>query len=101
MILSLRGLGLSLAVVLIIGVAPFASAQQQQRQQNQQQQAEGEPVLLTPEQINLIRVWELPTDLNAARVTIRIPREVMLEIFDQFRDDPLVPKGVVEQRDFL
>lgn len=89
MILSLRDVGLVMALVAALVSASFA-------------QERDEPVeLLSPEQINVIKVWELPVDLQNARVTVRIPRQVMQEVFDQYRDAPQVPKGRAEQQAFL
>ena len=95
MIFSLGRLVVVLAVSLMLGamVGPAAA-------QDQGRQGESDP-LLSGDQINVIKVWELPTDLSDLRASVRIPRDVMLEIFDRFRDDPLVPKGRAEQQAFL
>lgn len=53
--------------------------------------------LLTPEQINLLKVLEV--DLNRAP-RIVIPREVAEEFFNRYADSPLVPAGR-EARDAL
>lgn len=92
MILSLRGMSLFLLMGLLLGPVSTGIAQEEEAE---------EVELLTPEQINMIKVWELPTDLNDLRVSIRVPREVMEEVFDKYRNDPSTPKGRVDQQAFL
>ena len=54
--------------------------------------------LLTDDQINLIKVWELPADFAKSRPPIQIPREVIQEVLQRYSDDPLTPKGAANQQ---
>lgn len=94
MIFPLRRLMLVTTMALVLGPLALSEAQDQPRSEQRDR-------LLDADQINLIKVWELPADLSDMRVSVRVPREVMLEVFDRFRDDPLVPKGRAEQQAFL
>ncbi len=59
------------------------------------------PAMLDDKQVTLIKVWELPTDLSRTQVRVQVPRPVIEEIFDKFREDQAVPKGRNEQRSFF
>jgi hypothetical protein len=48
---------------------------------------------LSAEDINKLRVWELPADLADARPRIVVPRDVIDELFERYPDDPALPKG--------
>jgi len=55
---------------------------------------------LTDEQINLIRLWELPADLSELKPRIIIPRETIETVLDEYADREAVPKGRREQNAF-
>lgn len=59
--------------------------------------------LLTPEEVNTIRVWELPEDFDKTRPPLRIsvPREVMEDAMRKYASSPLVPKGTAKQNEML
>lgn len=92
MILSRRRIGLAMCLGLLL-LGPMAGHSLAQDRES--------PRLLEPEQINVIKVWELPTDLDDMQVSVRIPRAIMLEVFDRYRSEPEVPKGRAEQQAFL
>ncbi|QDU71626.1 hypothetical protein [Mucisphaera calidilacus] len=46
---------------------------------------------LTPEQISLVRLWEQPQNMATSRPQIRIPREVMEDVFAAYRGHPAIP----------
>jgi len=48
---------------------------------------------LDADAINKLRVWELPADLSATEPRVIVPRDVIDDLFDQFPDDPALPKG--------
>lgn len=60
----------------------------------------GKVRLLTPQEINLIRLYEI--NLDGERPQVSIPREVIQELFKQFRDDPVMKPylGTQGQRRF-
>ncbi|MEM7681179.1 MAG: hypothetical protein AAF288_04400 [Planctomycetota bacterium] len=45
-----------------------------------------EPQTLTPEQINLLKVWELPADLSDPRLVVRVDRRTLETVLDRFSD---------------
>ncbi|MCC6683030.1 MAG: hypothetical protein IT445_19185 [Phycisphaeraceae bacterium] len=55
---------------------------------------------LTEQQINIIRLWELPTDLEAAKPRVFVPKEALDELFSKYQSDDQVPKGFEAQRAF-
>ncbi len=55
---------------------------------------------LTEQQINTIRLWELPTDLEAAKPRVFVPKDVLDELFNKYQSDDRVPKGFEAQRAF-
>ena len=59
----------------------------------------GDAQLLTDEQINTIRLWELPSDLSEARPAVVVPRETIEKLFDKYRDSPAIQQRQV--RDVL
>ncbi len=68
---------------------------------DQAEQPAPEDQLLTTEQVNLIRLWELPADLLGTQPRITIPKDAIREFLDVYRDHDRVPKGRTAQRDFL
>lgn len=59
-----------------------------------------EQALLTEEQINTIRLWELPQDLAEAQPRVAVPREVIDDLFQKYSTHEDVPRGADEQRRF-
>jgi len=55
---------------------------------------------LSEKEINLIRLWELPTDLTDLKPRIIIPRETIEAVLDEYADREEVPKGRREQNAF-
>lgn len=55
---------------------------------------------LSPEQVNIIRVWELPNDFVNAGPPIQIPPKVVNEFLEKYRDQPGMPRGRNEERAF-
>ncbi len=55
---------------------------------------------LTEEQMNLLKLWELPSDLEEAQPAVIIRPETIEKIFRDYADDERVPKGRAEQRQF-
>ena len=58
------------------------------------------PAFLSAQQINLIRLWELPGDLMEAKPSIGVPRSTVDKLFDRYGSEELVPKGRKEQQRF-
>jgi hypothetical protein len=56
--------------------------------------------LLTNEQVNLIRIWELPSDLAEAKPLINISRKTIDKLFEQYTASDEVPKGRQNQNRF-
>ncbi|MEM0914801.1 MAG: tetratricopeptide repeat protein [Planctomycetota bacterium] len=48
---------------------------------------------LTADQVNKLRIWELPADLSRAQPRVVVPRDVVDELFENYGDDPALPKG--------
>ncbi|MEQ9461924.1 MAG: hypothetical protein RIG82_13330 [Phycisphaeraceae bacterium] len=48
---------------------------------------------LSPEQISLLRLWEMPDDLRSVRPKVRVPAEVLREVFERYADHPAVPRA--------
>lgn len=57
--------------------------------------------LLRPDEIALIKVWELPDELDDLELNIRIPRLIMKQVFRDYSDNPAVPRGRTDQSRFL
>ncbi len=55
---------------------------------------------LTDEDINLLRLWELPVDLRELKPRVIIPRETIAELFKNYADQEVTPKGRKAQDDF-
>ncbi len=60
----------------------------------------GETKLLNDEQINIIKIWELPSDLSNAGVNIRIEQDDLNDLLKDYADHHNTPKGVNAQRAF-
>lgn len=58
------------------------------------------PTYLTNDQINLIRLWELPSDLAKAKPNVIIKRETIDTLLEKYAQDPRTPKGIKDQRAF-
>jgi hypothetical protein len=57
-------------------------------------EASKEPALrLTAEQISLLRLWEMPDDLRTVRPKVRVPDEVVREVFERYAEHPAVPRA--------
>ncbi|MEM1209662.1 MAG: hypothetical protein AAGI54_10380 [Planctomycetota bacterium] len=48
---------------------------------------------LTAEDVNKLRLWELPENLSQAQPRIVVPREAIDELYENYTDDPALPKG--------
>lgn len=59
------------------------------------------PPLLDQQQINLIKVWELPTDLSQTQARIRVPRQVLEQAFAEFGGVAVVPASEEARRQLL
>lgn len=60
------------------------------------------PALLTDDDIDLLRVYEVQMrDAEGNPPDVRVPRAVMREVFDKYRDSDLIPRGRSEQAKFL
>lgn len=55
---------------------------------------------LTDEQINLIRLWELPVDLEELQPRIVIPRQTIDKLLDEYADRDGIPRGRSAQNEF-
>lgn len=108
--LPIRGLAAALiALPVVFASASSAWAQAgnaNQGARNAQQQGQGqaedsEIPLLSDEQINVIKVFEMPQDLRPMNSRIRVPREVIQEVLERYTADSRVPRGAAERRDFL
>ena len=55
---------------------------------------------LSPEQVNIIRVWELPNDFVNSGPPIQIPPKVVNEFLEKYRDQPGMPRGRNAERAF-
>ena len=55
---------------------------------------------LSAEQINLIRLWELPIDILEAKPRVLVPRDVVDKLFERYATHERVPKGRRDQRAF-
>jgi len=53
--------------------------------------------------MHLIRLWELPSDLSKAspKPRVRVPRDTLREVFREYADNPLTPKGRTDQNNML
>ncbi|MEM6749173.1 MAG: hypothetical protein AAF612_01765 [Planctomycetota bacterium] len=61
-----------------------------------------EPQRLSRDQINLLKVWELPIDLENARVTVRVSRDVLEKVLEDYqRELPQEYRGRRGRADFL
>ena len=61
-----------------------------------------EPQRLSREQINLLKVWELPIDLERARITVRVSRDVLEKVHEEYQQDlPQEYRGRRGRSDFL
>ncbi|QDU33660.1 hypothetical protein KS4_17160 [Poriferisphaera corsica] len=56
--------------------------------------------LISDEDMNLIRLWELPADLDAYKPRIKIPRENIDKLFEKYNAEEAVPKGKRERSRF-
>lgn len=67
----------------------------------QQDLKPGEIKPLKEEQINLIKVWELPQNFVEQRMMVIVPRDTMQKVVEQYADDPAVPKGRADRQRLL
>lgn len=73
-----------------------------QSQPEPRQNEDDEPALLTDEDIDLLRVYEVQMqDEDGNPPDVRVPRDVMREVFTKYRDNDLIPRGRSEQAKFL
>ena len=56
--------------------------------------------LLTDEQVNLVKLWELPADLTEVKPRVVISRETIDKLFTDYATNEAVPKGRDAQRRF-
>lgn len=54
-------------------------------------------LILTPEQISLVRLWEQPHDMRLSRPQVRIDRDVMEEVFQAFEGHPALPASKTQR----
>jgi hypothetical protein len=78
--------------------APRDPAAQPRQPRQAPQAAAADVPLLTERQINMIKVWELPEDLTAAQMRIRVSRDAIERAFTEFSHLPQVPQAEVERR---
>ena len=56
--------------------------------------------LLTDDQVNLIKLWELPADLEQARPRVVVRRDTLEKFFKNYASEEMVPKGRKAQNEF-
>ncbi|WP_428389508.1 hypothetical protein [Mucisphaera sp.] len=47
--------------------------------------------ILTPQQISLLRLWEMPDDLSTVRPRVRVPQEVLEDVLTRYTNHPAFP----------
>lgn len=61
----------------------------------------GEIKKLSDEQINLIKVWELPPNFAKERMMVIVPRDTMQQVIEKYSDNPALPKGRADRQKLL
>lgn len=100
-LLGLAALTLTLAVALPGAVAATPASPASSTAEPRQQRTSGWP-MLSDEQIDLIRVYEVHLDGEGRdRPRISIPRKTLTDFLEKYREDDRIPRGRSAQRAFL